>query len=31
MPVEAAVSDSYRQDLIDAGMAIKTEASRRFT
>src|ERR1700728_1555590 len=26
MPVEAAVSDSYRQDLIDAGMAIKTDA-----
>jgi len=25
MPVEAAVSDSYRQDLIDAGLAIKTE------
>src|ERR1700678_2716325 len=26
MPVEAAVSDSYRQDLIDAGIAIRTEA-----
>src|SRR5579862_9519224 len=26
MPVEAAVSDSYRQDLIDQGLAIKTEA-----
>src|SRR6202522_2141570 len=26
MPVEAAVSDSYRQDLVDAGIAIKTEA-----
>ena len=31
MPVEAAVSARYRQDLIDAGMAIKTEASGRFT
>src|ERR1039457_286106 len=25
MPAEATVSDSYRQDLVDAGMAIKTE------
>jgi putative ABC transport system ATP-binding protein len=26
MPVEATVSDSFRQDLVDSGLAIKTEA-----
>jgi putative ABC transport system ATP-binding protein len=26
MPLEATVSDSFRQDLVDAGLAIKTEA-----